>query len=137
LNKRLGGFLTYTLSRSTRTLNNSTFPSAFDRTHVANAALAYDLGRDWRAGTRLVFYTGTPVITPTGGLVIAQPTLSTSRNPAFYRVDVRLEKRWKLSQKAWISFIAEVMNVTLSKETYNTTVIGPITIPSVGAEAGF
>jgi len=137
LNKRLGGFLTYTLSRSTRTLNNSTFPSAFDRTHVANAALAYDLGRDWRAGTRLVFYTGTPVITPTGGLVIAQPTLSDSRNPAFYRVDVRLEKRWKLSQKAWISFIAEVMNVTLSKETYNTTVIGPITIPSVGAEAGF
>jgi hypothetical protein len=137
LNKRLGGFLTYTLSRSTRTLNNSTFPSAFDRTHVANGALAYDLGRDWRAGTRLVFYTGTPVITPTGGLVIAQPTLSTSRNPAFYRVDVRLEKRWKLSQRAWISFIAEVMNVTLSKETYNTTVIGPITIPSIGVEAGF
>ncbi len=137
LNKRLGGFLTYTLSRSTRTLNNSTFPSAFDRTHVANGALAYDLGRDWRAGTRLVFYTGTPVITPTGGLVIAQPTLSNSRNPAFYRVDVRLEKRWKLSQRAWISFIAEVMNVTLSKETYNNTVIGPITIPSIGAEAGF
>lgn len=137
LNKRLGGFLTYTLSRSTRTLNNSTFPSAFDRTHVANAALAYDLGRNWRAGTRLVFYSGTPVITPTGGLVIAQPTLSDTRNPAFYRVDVRLEKRWKLSQRAWISFIAEVMNVTLSKETYNSTVIGPITIPSIGAEAGF
>jgi TonB family protein len=137
LNKRLGGFLTYTLSRSTRTLNNSTFPSAFDRTHVANAALAYDLGRSWRAGTRLVFYTGTPVITPTGGLVVAQPTLSNDRNSPFYRVDVRLEKRWKLSQTAWISFIAEVMNVTLSKETYNSTVIGPITIPSIGAEAGF
>jgi hypothetical protein len=70
-------------------------------------------------------------------LVIAQPTLSDTRNPAFYRVDVRLEKRWKLSQRAWISFIAEVMNVTLSKETYNSTVIGPITIPSIGAEAGF
>ena len=137
LNKRLGGFLTYTLSRSTRTLDNSTFPSAFDRTHVLNAALAYDLGRNWRAGTRLVFYTGTPVITPTGGLVVAQPTLSNSRNPAFYRVDVRLEKRWQMTQRAWISFVAEVMNVTLSKETYNNTVIGPITIPSVGVEAGF
>jgi len=137
LNKRLGGFLTYTLSRSTRTLDNSKFPSAFDRTHVANAALAYDLGRNWRAGTRLVFYTGAPVITPTRGLVVAQPTLSTDRNPPFFRVDLRLEKRWKLSERAWISFIAEVMNATLSKEIYNSTTIGPITIPSIGAEAGF
>ena len=137
LNKRLGGFLTYTLSRSTRTLDNSVFPSAFDRTHVFNAALAYDLGRNWRAGTRLVFYTGTPVINQTQGAVVANPTLSSTRNPAFYRVDVRLEKRWQLSPKAWISFIAEVMNVTLSKETYNSTVVGPITIPSIGAEVGF
>ena len=137
LNKRLGGFLTYTLSRSTRTLDNSVFPSAFDRTHVFNAALAYDLGRNWRAGTRLVFYTGTPVINQTQGSVVAQPTLSNARSPAFYRVDVRFEKRWQLSQRAWISFVAEVMNVTLSKETYNSTVVGPITIPSIGAEMGF
>jgi hypothetical protein len=137
LNKRLGGFLTYTLSRTTRTLPYSKFPSAFDRTHVANAALAYDLGRNWRAGTRLVFYTGTPVISPTYGTAVAQPTLSTTRNSAFYRVDVRFEKRWQLSQTAWISFIAEVMNVTLSKENFNGTEIGPITIPSIGAEAGF
>lgn len=137
LNKRLGGFLTYTLSRSTRTLDNSVFPSAFDRTHVFNAALAYDLGRNWRAGTRLVFYTGTPIINQTQGAIVANPTLSNTRSPAFYRVDVRLEKRWQLSQKAWISFVAEVMNVTLSKETYNNTVVGPITIPSIGVEAGF
>jgi hypothetical protein len=137
LNKRLGGFLTYTLSRSTRTLNNSVFPSAFDRTHVANLVLGYDLGRNWRAGTRVVFYTGTPTITQTRGLVIAQPSLSTDRNPPFFRVDVRFEKRWKLSQTAWISFIAEMMNATLSKEIYNNTKIGPITIPSIGLEAGF
>src|SRR6185295_13888562 len=56
LSQRLGGFLTYTLSRSTRSLGPQRFPSAFDRTHVANAALAYNLGRNWRAGTRLVFY---------------------------------------------------------------------------------
>jgi hypothetical protein len=29
------------------------------------------------------------------------------------------------------------MNVTLSKENYNGTEVGPITIPSIGAEAGF
>ena len=137
LSGRLGGFLTYTLSRATRTLNDSRFPSAFDRTHVANAALAYDLGRNWRAGTRLVFYTGTPVVTPTRGLVIAQPSLSNDRNPAFYRVDLRLEKRWKYGERTWVAFIAEVMNATLSKEIYNSTTIGPITIPSIGVEAGF
>jgi len=137
LNKRLGGFLTYTLSRSTRTLDNSVFPSAFDRTHVFNVALAYDLGRNWRAGTRVVFYTGTPIINQTRGAIVSNPTLSNTRNPAFHRVDVRLEKRWQLSLRAWISFVAEVMNVTLSKETYNSTVVGPITIPSIGMEVGF
>lgn len=137
LNRRLGGFLTYTLSRTTRTLEYAKFPSAFDRTHVANAALAYDLGRNWRAGTRLVFYTGTPVIQRTGGAIPTSPTLSNDRNPAFFRVDLRLEKRWNLSRTAWISFIAEVLNATLSKEDYNGTEVGPITIPSLGAEAGF
>ena len=55
----------------------------------------------------------------------------------FYRVDVRLEKRWQLTPKAWLSFVFEVMNVTLSKETVGTRTIGPVTIPSVGLEAGF
>jgi TonB family protein len=137
LNRRLGGFLTYTLSRTTRTLDYSKFPSAFDRTHVANAALAYDLGRNWRAGTRLVVYTGTPTIARNRGTIPVAPTLSNSRNPAFYRVDLRLEKRWNLSRAAWISFIAEVLNATLSKEMYNGTEVGPVTIPSIGAEAGF
>lgn len=34
--------------------------SEFDRTHVLNTVLSYDLGRRWRVGSRLVFYTGTP-----------------------------------------------------------------------------
>ena len=50
LTKRLGGFLTYTLSRSTRMLDGCTFPDAFDRTHVANAALAYNLGPELASG---------------------------------------------------------------------------------------
>jgi hypothetical protein len=48
---------------------------------VANAALAYDLGRNWRAGTRLVFYTGTPVINRTQGTIPLTPTISNDRNP--------------------------------------------------------
>jgi hypothetical protein len=57
-------------------------------------------------------------------------------------VDLRLEKRWPLAKSAWISFVTEVMNATLSKETFASgtgadTTIGPVTIPSVGVEGGF
>jgi len=104
---------------------------------LANAALAYNLGRNWRAGTRLVFYTGAPKIVESRGLLAPPPSISPERNPPFYRVDLRCEKRWNLTESAWISFIMEVMNATLSKETIGSSKIGPITIPSIGAEAGF
>jgi hypothetical protein len=137
LTQRLGGFLSYTLSRSTRSIGSERFPSTFDRTHVLNAALAYNLGRNWRAGTRLVFYTGTPKIADTNGLIAEPRSEHPARNDPFYRVDLRLEKRWNLRGSRWISFVAELMNATLSKESFNDTEIGPITIPSIGAEAGF
>jgi hypothetical protein len=140
LTKRLGGFLSYTLSRSTRTVNDQTFIATFDRTHVVNAAVAYDLGRKWRAGARVTFYTGLPAAnaTDTGP--------SGSRLSPFFRLDLRLEKRWELGKGWWISFVAEWMNVTLSKEAVGTNctlsgcqeqLIGPITIPSIGIEGGF
>jgi hypothetical protein len=137
LTKRLGGFLTYTLSRSNRSVGNQTFPSAFDRTHVANAALAYNLGRNWRAGTRLVFYTGGPKIVEYHGATPPPPSTSAGREPAFYRVDVRLEKRWTYDKNRWLSFVAEVLNTTFHKETVQSQPIGPVTIPSIGLEGGF
>ncbi|MBK7583170.1 MAG: TonB family protein [Myxococcales bacterium] len=139
LTKQLGGFLSYTLSRSTRALGNEEFPSNFDRTHVLNAALGYDLGRGWRPGGRVVFYTGTPLETSQNDAASSPPrtTSGIERSPAFFRLDVRLEKRWILGQSTWISFVAEVLNATLSKERFGDEEIGPITIPSVGAEVGF
>jgi hypothetical protein len=139
LTSRLGGFLSYTLSRSTRTANNMDFIASFDRTHVLNAAVAYDLGRNWRAGVRTTFYTGLPRAPDP-----SDPT-STRLSP-FFRLDLRLEKRWQLSRKWWISFVAEWMNATLSKESVGTNCtlqgcqeekIGPVTIPSIGLEGGF
>jgi hypothetical protein len=139
LTSRLGGFASYTLSRSVRTVGRDQYVATFDRTHVANAALAYDLGRGWRAGTRVVFYTGLPRA--------PDPTdPSATRLPPFFRVDLRLEKRWQLGQKTWISAVAEWMNATLSKEAVSTTctlsgcetqTIGPVTVPSLGVEGGF
>jgi hypothetical protein len=138
LTSRLGGFLSYTLSRSERMYGDRTFVAAFDRTHVTNVAVAYDLGRNWRAGTRVVFYTGLPKA--------PDPTDDSTRLPPFYRVDLRIEKKWLLSQNAWISFVAEWMNATLSKEAVATQctlqgctaqTIGPVTVPSIGVEGGF
>jgi hypothetical protein len=137
LTKKLGGFLTYTLSRSTRAFGSQEFPSAFDRTHVFNAALGYDLGKGWRAGTRVVFYTGTPKIIEYRGAIAPPPSQSPDREPSFYRLDLRLEKRWKVGKSGWLAFVAEVLNATLNKEVVQTQTIGPVTIPSIGLEGGF
>jgi hypothetical protein len=138
LTKKLGGFASYTLSRSSRSFGRRSYVATFDRTHVANAAIAYDLGRRWRAGARGVFYTGLPKP--------PDPTDASTRLPPFFRLDLRLEKRWQLAETAWISFVAECMNATLSTEAVQTEctlagceaeMIGPVTIPSIGVEGGF
>jgi TonB family protein len=135
LTGRLGGFFTYTLSRSLRSNSRETFFSAADRTHVVNAAVAYDLGRGFRSGARAVFYTGAPVATSSGAAVTR--TTRTEREPAFFRLDLRFEKRWNVGRTGFLSLVTEVMNATLNKETFGDEEIGPVVIPSLGLEAGF
>lgn len=137
LTQDLGGFLSYTLSRSTRTLGPFVFPYAFDRTHVLNMALAYDLGRKWRAGARFTFYTGVPDIDPPGNLLETIKLLNPPREPGFYRIDARVEKKWTFGKTTWLSFVVEILNATFNKETVNGNEIGPVTIPSIGLEGGF
>jgi hypothetical protein len=138
LTSKLGGFVSYTLSRSTRRFGRDTFPSAFDRTHVLNLAAAYDLGRNWRAGARFTFYTGAPTTTnPDGTRVVNEDPAHPQRDPAFYRIDLRVEKRWNLGKSRWLSFVVEMLNATLHKETIRGQAIGPIAIPSLGLEGGF
>ena len=162
LSKRLSGWLSYTLSRSTRDESfitatggsaQATVLSDYDRTHVLNAILAYDLGRRWRAGARFVFMSGAPYSNLAGNVPV--PPYNAYRDPPFYRVDVRLEKRWALGN-GYFAFVAEVQNLTLSKEVTpfglsctgtmtpnggteqcSHSAIGPLTIPSVGGEASF
>jgi hypothetical protein len=154
LTSRLGGYASYTLSSSTRSLGREHFPSSADRTHVLNAALAYNLGRSWRAGTRATLYTGIPVTfasnngsedlapTPMGtayvnnGRVTSLRTMDVDRTEPFFRLDLRAEKRWVWEGGTWLSFIVEVMNATLNKEMIGDEEIGPITVPSIGLEGG-
>jgi TonB family protein len=138
LTRRLGGFISYTLSRSTRTQGKLTFPSAFDRTHVLNLAAAFDIGRGWRAGTRFTFYTGAPGL-PGQLAAVATGDVSTAsqRDPAFYRFDFRIEKKWTLQKARWVSFVVEMLNATLHKEIISGRSIGPVSLPSLGVEGGF
>jgi len=144
LTHRLGGFLSYTLSRSTRSVGRVSAPSSFDRTHVLHVAAAYDLGRQWRAGTRFTYYSGFPAELTDEAWLAGREA---GRSPGFYRVDGRVEKRWRINEAgAWWGLVFEVLNATLQKEVvdYECDVssceareIGPVTIPSVGAEAAF
>jgi hypothetical protein len=111
-----------------------------------------DLGRRWRAGTRFVFYTGIPVEiaetewvqTPEGGYARPLPPQLLRTKP-FYRIDWRIQKRWRLGHEGgWWAFTAEVLNTTLHNEevspacpdgTCEAEIIGPVTIPAIGVEA--
>jgi TonB family protein len=137
LTRRLGGFLSYTFSRSVRDVRGE-FLSAFDRTHVASAALSLGLGGGWTAGGRFLYYTGIP-IQEAAGDTIAPGTMDVKREPSFFRLDLRLERRWDFRAARWISLVAEVMNATARKETFanEDEAIGPIVIPSIGLEGGF
>jgi hypothetical protein len=130
---KLGGFVSYTLSKSMRTYYTSTVPSAFDRRHVLNAALGYEFPKKIRAGARITFYTGTP----DGAWFGSADPQNPPRNPSFFRLDLRLEKRFELRNQRWLSITAEMINSTLSKEVFNGAKIGPISIPSLGLEGGF
>jgi hypothetical protein len=142
LTRRLGGFVAYTLSRSTRSHGRIESLSAFDRTHVLNLALGYDLGRHWRAGARMTFMSGVP----TRRATTEGPIFEGERAASFLRLDARLEKRWMLGERAWIGLVAEVLNTTASQEVVRRScndirctesLFGPLVLPSLGLEAAF
>jgi TonB family protein len=171
LTKKFGGYFAYTLSRSVRSVGRVHHVASFDRTHVLHAAAAYDLGWRWRAGTRATFYTGNPSRVTVGDRYVsaAAPDPMPGMGPApppmpapvqveepppmhrrarpFFRIDVRFEKRWpRGTDGAWISFVLEVLNASLSKEVVSyecdarecrEETIGPVTIPSIGLEGAF
>ncbi len=149
LTKRLGGLLGYTLSRSQRSFQRFTGLSSFDRTHVLNAAITFDMGAGWRAGARFLYYTGIPVrdqasaIVPPGVAAVIP-----ERTEAFPRLDARVEKKWLFSKTTFLSLVIEGLNVTLSREslgygcngsdgTCGPKYFGPVTVPSIGLEGGF
>ena len=139
LTRRLGGLLSYTYSRTRQTSGAWTSVSGFDRPHVVQLALGYDFGAGIRAAIRGVYYTGIPARIIGDGRAYFD---GGKRGPAYYRLDARAEKRWKLGASGYIGVVAELLNATWTKETLRldcggvcrTAEIGPIVLPSLGVE---
>jgi TonB family protein len=142
LSERLAGYLAYTLGSSRRSVDRAEGPALFDRRHVLSGALSYRFTAGFRAGVRATFYTGVPA--DVAYLAAAQDP---PRTTPFYRIDLRLEKRWRLNASgAYWAVVLELLNSTLRQEALGKSCsayvcredeVGPITIPSLGVEAMF
>jgi TonB family protein len=156
--ERLGGFVSYTLARTVasnpRDPRNGEQRVSWDRTHVASVVLGYDFGNGWRGGARVFVESGRPwppvcLNCPPTGSTLAPPLTFTPRGnlPVFWRLDVRLEKRWEFRHGAWFGLTLECFNTFDKAEpTDDTWAPGrgvvtryqaPIILPSVGLEGGF
>lgn len=139
LARRLRGFISYTLSRSTRSIGRVSAPSQYDRTHVFDIALAYDFGHGFGLSSRATYYTGFPA------RVDATTELATApRSSPYFQLDWQLGKRFDLDQRGrFITVTLGVLNTTLSKEANDLfctssgcmeNLVGPATIPTIGVE---
>jgi hypothetical protein len=133
------GFLSYTLSRSERTIGSVRGFAEFDRTHIFDVALGYNPGRNWLISLRCTAYTGYPARVDSAELAANPP-----RTTPYYQVDAQVSKRWLLNQDgAYWGFTAGILNATLQEETNDKfcsstmcleTQVGPATIPTIGVE---
>jgi TonB family protein len=118
---RFFGWLSYTLMRSERRdapdLRWRLFD--FDQTHVLTAVGSVDLGKGWEVGTRLRFASGFPRTPVTGAYYDAtadryEPLFgdrNTIRIPAFFSMDVRGSKTFKLGDAIEGEVYLEVQNI--------------------------
>ena len=119
--ERFFGFVAYTLSRSVRrdTPNEPERSFPFDQTHIFTAIGSYRLGRGWEIGARFRLVSGSMRTPQQYGFfdatvgsyipVFAYPPTST-RNPMFHQLDIRIDKTWVLKNSMRISAYLDLYN---------------------------
>ncbi|MGC4063609.1 MAG: TonB-dependent receptor plug domain-containing protein [Polyangiaceae bacterium] len=141
MTRRIGGFVACTWSHSDRSSGNRESLSAYDRPIVLQGALGFDLGRNYRAGARLAYYSGVPALELNESR--ERYFSGTRRSDPYFRADLRLEKRWPIRGRGYWAFVAEMLNATMSREITSRKcsvsfckdeVSGPVAIPSIGVE---
>lgn len=142
LTRRVGGYVSYTLAWATRSGGREDTWSGYDRRHVLQGALAVELWWKVRAGLRGLYYSGFPALEI--GDDGALPS-SGRRAPGYVRLDWRLERPFRVTERFELSVVAEMLNATAAKEALRyecggrceLVTAGPIVLPSLGVEASF
>jgi hypothetical protein len=140
LAERLRGFVSYTLSRSWRSIGRVKGLAEFDRPHVADVALAYDLGRGWSFSTRATYYRGYPA-----RMARVEHVARAPRALDHYQIDWQAAKRWNINDAgSWWGITMGVLNTNLRSEVNfypcdrerncEQELVGPATIPTFGIE---
>lgn len=143
----------------------ASFEPSYEQSHVVNGALGRELGNGYRLTGALHFNTGAP---ESGGLFSftrrqgRDPTGNrrwvpsdrdlVARLPPFYRLDIRLDKAWKVGTAAELIAHLEIQNFTLSREVFRWSYatpaeksptaqldkqpmgLPPVVVPSLGVE---
>jgi len=122
---KLTGMVSYTLSKTMRKVPgvnlDQAFPSNYDRRHVGNLSLTYDINPKWAVGGNFTYSTGRPITLPAGKYQYGtyNPDLITERNgyrlPDYHRLDLSVtfnpnvnpNRRWK---GQWVLSIYNVYN---------------------------
>ena len=115
------GWITYTLSRSERRdhLDRSWRLFDYDQTHVLGLLASYDIGRGFEVGGRFRYTTGMPRTPVVDSFLVSPPGLyqpvfgpqNSTRIPAFYQFDMRVEKGFVM-QRNKLSVFLDVQNLT-------------------------
>src|SRR5690606_2516923 len=90
LTERIGGLLSYTFSRASRSFGFIQTVPGYERPHVLNAALSYDFGHQLRLSGKFVYASGIPGRRSTG----VDYVFDGERSRPFVRLDLKLSKRW-------------------------------------------
>lgn len=118
---RISGWLAYTYGRSFRTnptRDDGEVPYVLDQPHTLTLLLSAALSANWRLGGRFRYATGNP-FTPVARATYNAPAdewiptdgpVLSERLPAFYQVDVRLDRHWR-ARWGTIALYLDVQNV--------------------------
>lgn len=135
---RFNCFVSYSLGRSWRSVGRVQGPSEFDRRHVFDASLGYDLGRGWLISARGSYLSGYPARTSTVALADDPP-----RTTPYYQIDAQIARRFRFDDHRSLGITIGILNATLNEETNdmfcngNTckeSRVGPATIPTIGID---
>lgn len=122
---KLNGWISYTLSRTERQVDglskNEWYVNRYDRTHVLNTVVMYDLTKHWDFSANFVLYSGTPATFPTSkfevqGYTLPENTTEKRNNfriPAYHRLDISATYNFKRNDthKWQSSIVMSVYNV--------------------------